>query len=359
VEDGQTVTVLVYQRFAEALNERPIKLNFQILTDHATFDREAFDRWRKYGKALTAPAEVTADLPGGLGDAMSGGVAQVSIGPVGQTQDARFRIRRPDGTTGEPLPFSITMSEGAAGNSGHGSDHTGFLDFEMISDRKTRLGTWEFKRKKLVGAEVVAALPSIEFMQELRAPNTLEIAQKYGQFVTYAEIPPTDYVFPDALVDYLRALAAIQTATATPILIPDLTTISRADAEAVAEAAALVSGQKVLSTWSQLAMAGGPSIPTGRSPTEHRFPNEYELLVFERFFINVGEQSLLLGTVAKMALSARYSAEGATVIARPYRNDALQKWLSPDPDAAGPHHRRVLGRVIGTIEDSTGSDTSG
>lgn len=71
-EDGQTVTIRVYQRFAEALNERPITLDFKFLTDHATFDRLAYEMWRKYGKALTAPAEVTADIPGGLGDAMSG-----------------------------------------------------------------------------------------------------------------------------------------------------------------------------------------------------------------------------------------------------------------------------------------------
>jgi hypothetical protein len=356
-EDGQTVTVRVYQRFAEALNERPIKLDFQILTDHATFDRQAFDLWRKYGKALTAPAEVTADLPGGLGAPMSGGVAQVSIGTAGQTQDARFRIRRPDGTTSEPFPFSITMSEGTDGNSGHGSDHTGFLDFEVISDRETRIGTWDFKRKKLVGAEVVAALPSIEFMQELRAPNILEIAQKYGQFVTYAEIPPTEYVFPQGITEYLRALAIVQSATATPILIPDLTTVPVTNVEAATEAAALVSGQVVLSTWQSIRMGPDISLQPAGEEQEVDLANHYQFLRFQRLILNVGEQDLTLGTVSTTYLSARAEIDGGQVSAYPYRNNTMQKNFSPNPDAAAEYEGHVLTRVIGRIDDDATSHT--
>lgn len=351
-EDGQTVTVRVYQRFAEALNERPITINFQILTDHATFDRQAFDMWRKYGKALTAPAEVTAaDLPGGLGDAMIGDVAQVLIGPAGQAQDARFRIRRPDGTTSEPFPFSITLSEGAAGNSGHGSDHTGFLDFEMISDRQTRIGTWDFKRKKLVGTEVVAALPSIEFMQELRAPNTLEIASKYGQFVTYAEIPPTDYVFLDALVEYLRALAIVQNATATPVLIPDLTTVTVTDIEAATEAAALVSGQVILGAWQSIRLGPDMSLPPVGDEQDFDFGNHYQFLRFQRLILRVGQQELTLGTLSTTYLSARVEADNDQLTAYPHRNNTAQKNFSPDPDAANDYEGHLLAKPLGKLED--------
>ena len=84
--DGRSVTVRIYQRFDEALRERPIPINVTFLASHATFDQDAFDLWRKYGKPLVAaPAEVDASLPGGLGEMMSGGIAQVTIGTVGQT----------------------------------------------------------------------------------------------------------------------------------------------------------------------------------------------------------------------------------------------------------------------------------
>jgi hypothetical protein len=350
-EDGQTVTFRIYRRFAEALNERPIELKLKFLVGHATFDQQAFEMWRKYGKALTAPAEVEADLPGGLGGAVSGQVAQVSIGAVGENFEARLRIRRPDGTTGDPLPFSLTMTSGTAGDSGQGTDQAGFLTVDIISDRETRIGTWQIKRKGCVGAEVMAVLPSIEFLHELHAPNVLQIAQKYGQFEDYAEIPLNDDVYPDAFMDYLRALAIIQTATATPVLIPDVRTITVGEVEAVIEAVALVSGQTVVVAWDSLAMAADASVEEAGPEQEIDFASEYQLLEMKQLVVAVGEQNLVLGTVSKLALSARYEIDDGNLVARPYRNDSLQKNFSPLPDAAEPFYRHVLGKKIGQIDD--------
>jgi hypothetical protein len=247
------------------------------------------------------------------------------------------------------LPFAITVAAGTGGESGHGTDQTGFLTFDVISDRESHTGTWNFVRKVIVGTEVVAALPSIEFLQEMHAPNVLQIAQKYGQFQDYAEIPPNDYVFPDALVDYLRALAIIQRHTAIPILIPDLTTVTVAAAHAVAEAAAVITGQTILTAWDSLAMAGDASLEEAGPEQNIDFAGEYELLVTEKLVVTVGEQELVLGSVAQMALSARYEVDNGNLFARPHRNDTMQKWFSPLPDAAGSLERCVLGRVIGTI----------
>lgn len=243
------------------------------------------------------------------------------------------------------------MSEGTAGQSGHGSDHTDFITFEVISDRECRTGTWDFKRKKLFGAEVVAALPSIEFMQELAAPNILEIAPKYGQFVTYAGIPPTEYVFPDALVDYLRALATVQTATATPILIPDLTKVSAADAEDVAEAAALVSGQTVVVNWSEIRMGPLASQKLAVEGQEVDLANHYQFVRMQRLVLHVGKQELTLGTVSTSYLSARVEIEDGRLLARPFRNNTAHKTFSPKPDAAGEYEGHVLSRVIGRVDD--------
>lgn len=357
--DGQTVTFRVFQRFAEALNERPITLNLKFLTEHAAFDRQAYELWHKYGKALNAPAEVTADLPGGLGTAMSGGVAEVSIGAVGQLQDARFRIRRPDGTTGEPLPIFITMAQGTAGQSGHGSDHTDFLSFELISDRQTRIGTWDFTRRQLEGAEVVAALPTIEFMQELQAPNILEIASKYGQFVTYAEIPANESALPNTLMDYLRALALVQTATATPILIPNLTKIRPSDVEEVAEASALLGGQTVVVNWNEFRMGPVPPAKPAVGGHEVDLANEYEFFRKERWVLRVGEQEFTLGTVSTSYLSVRLKIENDQLVAQPFRHATAHRTFSPDPDAAGDLEGHVLSRVIGRLDDGPTEQTSG
>ena len=115
-----------------------------------------------------------------------------------------------------------------------------------------------------------------------------------------------------------------------------------------------MSGQTVVTSWDGLAMATDASIEHVGPEANIDFASEYQILVMEQLVLNVGEQTLVLGTVAKFALSARYEVDNGNVVARPYRNDTLQKSFSPLPDAAGPVNRRVLGRVIGKIDDLAG-----
>jgi hypothetical protein len=354
---GWTLTFQIYRRFVEALNERPVPIHLKFATAEATFDTHAYEMWRKYGTPLTAPAEVEADLPGGLGERISGELAEVSLHTPGVTYPARFRIRKPDGSAGTALSFSMTATTGLDGTGVRefGTDETGFLTFEVLTDMETHEGTWNFTRAGIVGAGVVAALPSIGFLQDLYAPNVLQVAERLGPFRDYREIPAErDPTFPDALMDYLGALAMIQQHTATPILIPDLTTVTEGDVRAAAEALALLSGQTVVTSWDGLAMATDASIEHVGPEANIDFASEYQILVMEQLVLNVGEQTLVLGTVAKFALSARYEVDNGNVVARPYRNDTLQKSFSPLPDAAGPVNRRVLGRVIGKIDDLAG-----
>ncbi|MBS1691212.1 MAG: hypothetical protein JST91_03205 [Actinobacteria bacterium] len=355
LSDGWTLTFRIYQRFAEALNERPVPIRLRFAAAEATFDRHAFEMWRKYGTPLTAPAHVDADLPGGLG---TQGLAEVSMHAPGVNYDARFRIRTPAGTAGEELSFAMTATSGpdGTGTREYGTDATGFLTIEVLSDTENRTGTWNVSRANLVGAEVVSALPAIEFMQDLVAPNTLQVAQRLGPFVDYRDIPDEKQPrFPDEVMDYLRALVIIQQHTATPIRIPDLTTLTRRDIDAVFEASALVNGQAVITTWDRLG-----TIPTGpgdEAGPEHeiQFTSEYQLLLMRKLIVDVGDQKLLLGTVAQYALSARYEVEGSVLVARPYRNDTLQKTFSPLPDAAGAMEGHVLGRIVGALDEPPGS----
>jgi len=69
-----------------------------------------------------------------------------------------------------------------------------------------------------------------------------------------------------------------------------------------------------------------------------------------KLIVDVGDQKLVLGTVAQYALSARYEVEDDGLIARPYRNDTLQKTFSPLPDAAGELEGRVLGRPVESVD---------
>ncbi|WP_409429177.1 hypothetical protein [Mycobacterium sp. SMC-11] len=350
LSDGWTLTFRIYQRFAEALNERPIPIRLTFASAEATFDRHAFDMWRKYGTPLTAQAHVDADLPGGLG---TQGLAEVSMQSPGVNYDVRFRIRTPAGAFGEELSFAITVTRGpdGTGTREYGTDATGFLTVELLSDTENQTGTWHFTREDIVGAEVVSALPSIEFLQDLTAPNTLQVAERLGPFVDYRDIPDERHPkFHDDVMDYLRALVIIQQHTPTPIRIPDLTTLTRRDINAVFEASALVNGQAVITAWDSIGTVVGRPADDAGPEQEIDFTSEYQLLVMLKLIVEVGDQKLILGTVAQYALSARYGVEGDGIVARPYRNDTLQKTFSPLPDAAGALEGHVLGRRVGSLD---------
>jgi hypothetical protein len=355
LSDGWTLTFRIYQRFAEALRERPVPIRLEFSTADAAFDRHAFNMWRKYGTPLTAPAEVEADLPGGLGDRLSGARAEVSLHSSGITNGARFRIRKPDGSTGSELSFSITTTSGPDGTGirQHGRDATGYLTYELLADTETNEVEWSFALTRIVGAELAAALPPIEFLQDLRAPNAVQVAERLGPFRDFREIPDDESPkFPESVMNYLRALAVIQTHTSTPILIPDLTRVTRQAVDAAVEASVLVSGQAVISTWESMAMATDATLKQIDPARNVDLATEYQLLAMEKLVVSVGEQDLVLGTVAKFALSARYVVEDDELVARPYRNDTLQKTFSPNPDAAGELERHVLGRIVGPIDES-------
>jgi hypothetical protein len=357
--DGSTLTFKIYQRFPESLNERPIPIKLTFAVGDAGFDRQAYENWLKYGKPLTAPAEVDADLPGGLGDAMSGETAQVTIRPIGQTYEARFRIRKPDGTFGVTMAFSMTVNAGIDGTGTweHGTDETGFLTIEITSDREKRTGTWDFSRKDIVGTEVVVALPSVEFVQDLHAPNVLQVAHKYGPFADYGPIPPHEPKFPDFLIDYLRALTIVQTRTTTPILIPDLTTISVADVQAVFDAAALIDGQTVVSTGWQSAGFKAGSAPTvgsaGLTGREVDLAAHYQIRIIEPLRVRIGDQELTLGAVERLLLSVKYEVEDEELIARPFLNDTAHRTFAPDTPVPDSDHMPVAARLLGTLADAT------
>ena len=74
----------------------------------------------------------------------------------------------------------------------------------------SRQGSWGFKQDSIVAKEIVNALPVIEFRQDLRTPNALQVAQQHGPFRDYHDIPEDPPVFPESVMDFLRALAALQ-----------------------------------------------------------------------------------------------------------------------------------------------------
>lgn len=173
---------------------------------------------------------------------------------------AQFRVRRPDNTAGPSVMLSVTVESTKTVVTQRGSDESGFLSFELRSDTATMTGTFTFTRAGIVGAKVVDALPSIELLQDFRAPNVLQVSWTSGEFVDFQELPPSNEMFPESLMEYLRALASLQPYAGTPVVIPDLTRVSRRDARVVKDAARLVGGDTVEGEWEAFTLAPGTAI---------------------------------------------------------------------------------------------------
>jgi hypothetical protein len=146
--------------------------------------------------------------------------------------------------------------------------------------------------------------------------------EKYGQFQDYAEVPSVERrVFPDTAMDYLRGLAAIQSHTSTPIRIPDLTTVTLKQLRTVAEASALLDGQVLVSSWTELPMAQDSSLEEAGPEQSIDLNSEYRLVLMEQMVLSVGDQKLVLGTISKTVLSARYEVRGRPTPTRKRLNE--------------------------------------
>lgn len=97
---------------------------------------------------------------------------------------ARFRVRRPDNTTGPSVLFAVSVESTNTVVTQRGSDETGFMSLVLRTDTKTMTGTFTFTRVGIVGAKVVDALPSIELLQDFRAPNVLQVSWESGSSST-------------------------------------------------------------------------------------------------------------------------------------------------------------------------------
>jgi hypothetical protein len=251
------------------------------------------------------------------------------------------------------MTFTITARTGPeqTGVWESGTDESGYLTFDTRTDLENSSGTWGFTRARIVGQEIDAVLPSIEFLQNIATGNVMEVAQRVGPFVDYLEIPSHEAAFPDDVMLYLRSLSVIQTATSTPVLIPDLTTVSAADAREVVEAAALISGQIVFGDWASIRFKDAASSPAVGPDLEERqvgLDDHYEVQIVEPLIVKVGVQQLTLGAVERRLLSVGYELDDGEIVGRPLANDTAYRRYIPGQPAPDRNSRPVRSKYLGT-----------
>lgn len=323
--DGTCITFRIYERFAEAVNERPIPIKMRFQFEPGSAEQQAFEEWRKYGKPLTADVAVDSDLPGRLGGSFDNATASISAAGGGAKGETRYRIVSPEGTAVAELRFAVTSARGldGAGVYVEGHDTSGTVSIEGHFDASDRSGKIEFSFSDTAGREVTEVAAAVGFISNLSQPNRLQIAGKYGPFQDLHDIPEAEAPLPQFLARYITALAALQPHTATPIVVPDLATVTGQLAQRVLTAAKLLDGQTIVGTWEpfEFETHGDASIDTN---------GHYQFATIDALTVEVGNQTLTLGAVQNTLLSAKLMDLGdGRLRAEPHLNDTGQQAFAP------------------------------
>ncbi|MGW1315912.1 hypothetical protein [Streptomyces sp. NPDC002426] len=321
--DGSCITFRIYERFAEALNERPVPV--QLRFEFEDEDTEAFETWRKYGKPFTSGASFNIDLPGGLGGEYENGRVRITPASGGETIENRYRISTPGGdVVGEALFSSVTATGlDGTGRWIHGSDNNGLLHFDALVDANDLSLRANFELGQVTGKSPVDALPALEFMAGLTAPNRLQVAGKYGPFADLQTLQESSSLIPAVILDYVRALAILQSHAARQIKTPDLSQVTMREARSVMRAASLVQGKTVVRNWKEV------TVDSPLPDAEIDFDGHYQLSILKPLSLAIGGQNFRFGVTDMVMLSAKFSRGPDGVLkAFPKMNDSAHQFLS-------------------------------
>lgn len=323
--DGMCVTFRIYARFDEAVNERPIPIKVRFQFESGSAEQREFDEWRKYGKPLTAVVAVDSELPGGLGGSFESVTATISPAD-GRKGETRHRIVAPNGDVVSELRFSAVSTTGVDGTGLHvsGHDASGLVAIEAHLDITDQSGKVGFSVEDPVGHEASEVAAAVAFAAGLSQPNRLQIAGKVGPFHDLRGIPEAEPLFPPFVARYINALSALQPLTATPIVVPDLTTVTGELAQKALTAAKLVGGQTIVGTWKAFEFESDGVVTI--EPGGH-----YQIATIEALTLVVGEQRLTLGATENTLLSATLTDVGnGRIRVEPRLNDSGHQVFAPD-----------------------------
>ncbi|ANG84563.1 hypothetical protein A8L33_03460 [Microbacterium aurantiacum] len=321
--DGQTLTYRIYSRFDEATNERPIPVHLQFAFDDPGFDRASFDDWREYGTEFRGPATVDADLPGGLASAQPGQV-RIPARPSATFQ-RRYRLTSPEGRKEAELMFNCSTTTGLSRTAARvvGTDTTGLVGVEFKGSLEKDEGSVSFTAEPLQGLEVLRAVPVVAFLSAWREGNMLKVGEPFGgRFADIHPVPAAEELIHPLITSWVGALAIIQEHVSRTIFLPPVDQVTRRDVREANEAAALLQGQTVVTTWESFEIA---------ELTENVHSGAARLEFDDVLEIRIGREVLPLGTQTITLLSAQITADGDVARAVPLHNNTVHRRY------AGPH----------------------
>lgn len=330
------LTFKIYQRSAQSLDERPIPLDLKFRFEDPD-EREAFEIWLKYGKPTELTASFSMDLPGGVDAAETVGRVRLSPAEDGSPPyRSRLRVVEPSGMALAALAFAVTSSTGQDGTGlwAHGQDDSGTLVSEFLLDLAGAVSKLTFNLEPLAGKEASKVEPAVAFASHLAAPNRLQVAAEYGPFSDLSAITASEPLADQAVARFVEALATIQTATATRVVVPDVAVMSVEDRDAVRRAAALINGQTLVARWTSFEM-------DKHSDMQLFLEQRYDFRIEKPLTVRLNGETLILGTAIHTVSAAAVAAvDGDHVRIVPEQSGTMHiTYSAAMPEIDGGRHR--------------------
>lgn len=256
---GRWTAVDIIARCAASVQERPITVSGQFITERGSDFEKTFRDFISYGTPFTSPedafhqVEITA--PGGLGGHSDRGT--VVLFPIadeaGDNPQLHLEILAPDGAV--LAAADVDRSGRSRGEDGiwvaleevhHAFTIEGRYNLSSMGTTRTmRLGD-------LTGQPVSAVRPALEFIRHCRPPNTGRTSVRH----TPPELGTNDLTLGfnwseeatrtlTSLFDAIDSLAVIQRHTSAVIRVPDLAAIPPGQAKDWSIAAKILRGEEV------------------------------------------------------------------------------------------------------------------
>lgn len=301
-EDSPTITIKVYARFDEAVNEREVPFNLTVKAEPGSELEKHLHEFRKYGKGFAAPmGSVNGEigLPGGLGGKIVNGALRLGDPATGERYSLRAGLVDEEGNSLTTVVLDmepVTVGVDGAGVRAHGTEQHGAFAIEILIDLPERRMRLKMSSRDVTGRIPVEVLPGLRFSRDFHHPNRLTFAQLLGPVVAPpVDLPPFDESATgredreiDAVVEVVEAIATIQDFTTTQLRIPDLTTVTLTQAGELTLAASLLRGETFPIPAEEVAICLSENID---EPDE-----DFSFMVQSELSATVGPHQLNLGT---------------------------------------------------------------
>lgn len=261
-DETSTVTIYVFARYNEAVQDRPIPLAVRFDAPPGSQLAEDLRAFYKFGVPFQAPmgsSTIEADMPGGLGGTWAGG--SVIFGPArtGEASPYVLRMQVVDGAGEEQALVQLNMEPVSQGPSGRGirafgQEASGVFTIEIRTDLDEQKVNISITPLPIAGTAPAEIVPGLRFLHSCHHPNRFRVALPRGPISTESVQIPEQFAVDTwevrGALTLAESLATIQDHTAEQLVIPT-GTVSVEEMRELARAARLLRGETVTIHWNQ------------------------------------------------------------------------------------------------------------